>query len=133
MTTNAFFDAAMHRAGAVLGKRQRLIALAGRLAVKLKDIRWNEVSQQGVREKFETIVRMFRAYVSGRYTAIPWKSILLITATIIYIVNPFDLIPDMLLGIGFTDDFGLLLMAYNSLHEELEKFITWEKSQVIEL
>ncbi len=133
MTTNAFFDLAMRRAGAVLGRRQRLIALLGRLAVKLKDIRWNEVKQNGVREKFETIVRMFKAYVSGRYTNVPCKAILLVTATIIYLVNPFDLIPDMLLGVGFTDDFGVLLMAYKSLHEELEKFITWEKSQVIEL
>ena len=133
MTTNAFFDAALRHAGTVLGRRQRLIALAGKLAIKVKDIRWNEVRQHGVREKFETIVRMFRAYVSRRYTNIPWKAILLVTATIIYIVNPFDLIPDVLLGIGFTDDFGLLLMAYNSLHEELEKFITWENSQVIEI
>jgi uncharacterized membrane protein YkvA (DUF1232 family) len=133
MKTNAFFDLAMKRAGAMLGKRQRLLMLLGKLGMKLKTVEWNQARQHGVQEKFYAIARLFKAYVQGRYTDIPWKSLLLITASIIYFVNPFDLIPDVLLGIGFTDDFAILLMVYNSIQQELDKFISWERSQIREI
>jgi uncharacterized membrane protein YkvA (DUF1232 family) len=133
MNTNAFFDLAMKRAGGMLGKRQRLLLLLSKLGMKLKTVEWNQVQQDGVREKFYAVARLFKAYVQGRYTDIPWKSLLLITASIIYFVNPFDLIPDVLFGIGFTDDFAILLMVYNSVQQELEKFMTWERSQIGDL
>ena len=77
------------------------------------------------------VYRLFKAYASGKYKNIPWKSLLLITAALIYFVSPVDLIPDVLLGIGFTDDFAILLMVYKSVHSEIEKFLDWERSQVI--
>ncbi len=133
MNTNAFFDLAMKRAGGMIGKRQRLLLLLGKLGMKLKTVEWNQARQAGVQEKFHAVTRLFKAYVQGRYTDIPWKSLLLITASIVYFVNPLDLIPDVLLGIGFTDDFAILLMVYNSIQHELEKFIMWERSQLREL
>lgn len=133
MNTNAFFDLALKRAGGILGKRQRLLMLLGKLGMKLKNVEWNQAQQLGVREKVHTVARLFKAYVQGRYTDVPWKSLLLITASILYFVNPFDLIPDVLLGIGFTDDFAILLMVYNAIQNDLDKFLTWEKSQIREL
>jgi uncharacterized membrane protein YkvA (DUF1232 family) len=131
MIQNAFFDLALKRASRILGKKQRLVLLLGKLGMKLRNVEWNQIQQRDIKEKFLAIARMFKAYAYGRYTDVPWKTILLITATIIYFVSPLDLIPDVLLGIGFTDDFAILLMVYNSLSSEMDKFLTWEKSQVI--
>lgn len=133
MNANAFFDLAMKRAGGIVGKRQRLLLLLGKLGMKLKTVEWNQARQAGVQEKLHAVARLFKAYVQGRYTDIPWKSIVLITASIVYFVNPFDLVPDVLIGIGLTDDFAILLMVYNSVQHELEKFILWERAQAKEI
>lgn len=133
MIKNAFFNVALHKAGSLLGKKGRMLALLTSFAFKLKDVKWNQLNKQDVKEKFFVVGRLFKAYTLGRYRAIPWKPLLIITAAMIYFVSPLDLVPDLLAGIGFTDDIAILLSVYNAANEELDKFITWEKSQVIEL
>ena len=129
---NVFFDMALQQAARLLGHRQRMLMLVGKLAMKLRNVEWTKVKGVDVKEKFGVVYRLFKAYASGKYRNIPWKSLLLITAALIYFVSPIDLIPDVLVGIGFTDDFAILLMVYKAVHSEVEKFLDWEKSQVIE-
>ena len=129
---NVFFDMALQQAARLLGHRQRMLMLVGKLAMKLRNVEWTKVKGVDVKEKFGVVYRLFKAYASGKYRNIPWKSLLLITAALIYFVSPVDLIPDVLVGIGFTDDFAILLMVYKAVHSEVEKFLDWEKSQVIE-
>ena len=123
---------ALQQAARLLGHRQRMLMLVGKLAMKLRNVEWTKVKGVDVKEKFGVVYRLFKAYASGKYRDIPWKSLLLITAALIYFVSPIDLIPDVLVGIGFTDDFAILLMVYKAVHSEVEKFLDWEKSQVIE-
>ena len=129
---NVFFDMALQQAARLLGHRQRMLMLVGKLAMKLRNVEWTKVKGVDVKEKFGVVYRLFKAYASGKYRDIPWKSLLLITAALIYFVSPIDLIPDVLVGIGFTDDFAILLMVYKAVHSEVEKFLDWEKSQMIE-
>ena len=133
MITNAFFNIALKKAGSLLGKKGRMLSLLATFSYKLKDVEWAKMSKQDIKAKFFVIGRLFKAYTLGRYRNIPWKPLLIITAAMIYFVSPIDLIPDVLAGIGFTDDVAILLSVYNAAHEELDKFITWEKSQVIEI
>ena len=58
------------------------------------------------------------------------RAILLVVAAVVYFVNPIDLLPDLIPVAGLTDDFGILLWVYNSLHTEIDKFILWEKSRI---
>ncbi|MBO0661549.1 DUF1232 domain-containing protein [Jiella sp. MQZ9-1] len=39
----------------------------------------------------------------------------ILIAALAYFVLPMDLIPDMLLGLGFTDDIAVLLAAFNAV------------------
>jgi uncharacterized membrane protein YkvA (DUF1232 family) len=41
----------------------------------------------------------------------PWQTKTMIASALAYLVLPFDLIPDPILGIGFTDDFGGIMAA----------------------
>lgn len=75
--------------------------------------------------------RLIKAYALGEYRDISWRTILLVTAAIIYFINPVDLIPDLIPITGFTDDIGVLIWVYNSVNAELEKFIMWEQSRVV--
>jgi uncharacterized membrane protein YkvA (DUF1232 family) len=131
MARNIFFDMALRKASGVLGKPGRVMMLLSKLSSKLRHIKWKEVQSRDIKEKFFVLGRMIKAYVLGQYREIPWKPLLLIAAAVIYFVNPIDLIPDWIPGLGLTDDFGILMTVYASVNTEIEKFLTWEKSNAI--
>lgn len=127
---NRFFDLALRRAAMLAGKRTRILLLLTQLATKLKTVNWKEVRLQTAKEQFMILGRLVRAYALGQYRSIPWKTVLKITAAIIYFISPIDLLPDLLPITGLTDDFGVLLWVYNSVSGEIDKFLTWEKSRL---
>jgi len=69
---------------------------------------------------------MLKDYRSKRYTEIPWKTIALITAALLYFLNPMDFIPDFMGFIGFTDDAIVLSVVFNSLRKDLIKYCSWK-------
>ena len=91
-------------------------------------VNWNKVSVSAAKEKLNIFSRLANAYATGKYKAIPWKTVMIILAAIIYFLNPLDLVPDFIPLMGLTDDFGVLLWVYNSIQDEVNKFLTWEKS-----
>lgn len=78
-------------------------------------------------EYLTAFFRLFKAYITGEYTDIPWGSIVLITIAIIYFVNPLDLIPDPIPIIGYADDAAVIALVAFKVKFDLEKFIEWEK------
>jgi len=70
--------------------------------------------------------RLLRAYATGKYRDIPWQSLILIIASVIYFVMPIDLIPDFILGFGYIDDAALLGWTLKSVKSDIDNFIEWE-------
>jgi uncharacterized membrane protein YkvA (DUF1232 family) len=128
---NRFFAYALRKAALTAGKPGRLLFLLSQMALKLKDVNLKGANFSSAAEKFAVLGRLIKAYALGQYRDVEWKTILFILGAIIYFINPIDLLPDMLPVTGFTDDFGVLLWVYNSVSGEINKFLTWEKSQVI--
>lgn len=126
---NRFFDLALSKASTLLGKRGRIILLLAKMSLKLRQVQWKDVKAVNVKEKFFTLGRISKAYVTGTYREIPWKAMLLVVGAIIYFVSPIDLIPDLLPIMGLTDDVAILIAVYNSVSNEVDKFLSWEKSQ----
>ena len=127
---NRFFTSALGHAASILGRRGRLLALLPQLAMKLRETSWRNVNTNAAKEKFFVLGRLLKAYALGDYREIPWKTLLLIVASIIYFLNPLDLIPDLIPLTGLTDDFAVLLWVYNSASNEVDKFLNWEKNKV---
>lgn len=125
---NKFFHAALRNAAAAIGRPSRLLAILPKLALKLKNANWSNVNAGTAKERFFILGRLIKAYALGHYREIPWKTLLLIVAAVIYFVNPLDLVPDLIPLTGLTDDFAVLLWVYNSVSNDIEKFIAWEKS-----
>lgn len=130
---NQFFQAALQKASRILGKPGRLIVLLTTFARKLKQTDFSRENSLHVKEKFFTLGRLLRAYAQGEYRSIPWKSLLLTVAAILYFINPIDVIPDLMPMIGLTDDFAVLFMVYKSIGADIEKFVLWEKSRTTNL
>lgn len=126
---NKFFDIALNQAAKLAGKSSRILLLLTKLGSKMSKVNWSPVERQILRDKFYTLGRLAKAYASGRYRAVPWKSMLILLAAVIYFLNPLDLIPDIIPIFGLTDDFAVLVWVYNTVQGEVDKFLEWESSQ----
>ena len=127
---NKFFTTALSKAIKVGQKRERLLLLASQLGEKLRKITWESINADVFKTKLMTFGRLSKAYALGHYREIHWKSFLIIVASIIYFLNPFDLLPDIIPITGFTDDFSILAWAFNTVNGEVNKFLEWEESQI---
>ena len=68
------------------------------------------------------LLSMLGAYRRGEYRLIPWKSLVLIVAAIIYFLNPLDVIPDVIAGFGFVDDATVVGLVINAVKDEIARF-----------
>ncbi|WP_333641757.1 YkvA family protein [Mesotoga prima] len=79
--------------------------------------------------KIKLFIEMVKEYFQGNYREIPVKTIILITAALIYFVSPVDAIPDFLIGIGFVDDGAVIAYVFSALNEDIESFKTWKEEK----
>lgn len=127
-SNNEYFKKAKGRAKGVLEDPKRLRNLVNAAMNKLRELRNDTEGMQTLKDQANTFVRMLRSYQGGDYRRTPWKSLLLITAGIIYFVSPLDLIPDFIPVMGFMDDISVLLWIVNSVRGDVEKFKEWEET-----
>jgi len=72
---------------------------------------------------------MIRDYWNGNYRDVPWKSIAAIAGALIYVLNPLDVIPDLLFGIGFLDDAGVVALCLKLVESDLHRYAAWKEHQ----
>jgi len=130
---NIFFQRALQQASGILGRKNRLLGLVTQLIYKSQNVNWKNVSTNSVKSHISVFGRLSKAYALGHYRDISWKTMLLVVAAIIYFVNPFDLLPDIIPIAGLTDDFAIMVWVYNSITSEVDKFLAWERSKLSEL
>ena len=73
------------------------------------------------------LISIVSDYISGAYKLIPVGSIVLIVVGIIYFVSPIDLVPDIILGIGYVDDAAVLAIVFTQVNADLETYAEWKK------
>lgn len=127
---NLIFDKVKYRAMKLLSNRYRLLALITVAGKKLYQLEDRQMVAKEIRDKVFVLGRLLKAFTTGDYKSLPWKSAIAICASILYFVNPADIVPDIIPFTGFMDDFSILIWTYKSLESELEKFIAWENSNL---
>lgn len=75
------------------------------------------------------LVSLIRDYSKGEYRSIPYKSIAAIAFTILYVLNTFDLIPDIVPVMGLADDATLVGILLNMIGNDLERYKVWKTSR----
>jgi len=73
------------------------------------------------------LYRMLRAWTKGDYRTMPWKTIVWALAAVVYFMNPLDMVPDFIPGIGYLDDAVVLGFVMNSIRKDVSKFLEWEQ------
>lgn len=71
-------------------------------------------------------MQMLRDYKAKTYTNIPWRTIALIVAAILYFINPFDIIPDFIPFLGYTDDAVAFAAIFKSAQIDLQNYCKWK-------
>jgi uncharacterized membrane protein YkvA (DUF1232 family) len=74
-----------------------------------------------------TLIQLVRAWVKGEYRQVPWDTIVLAIAAVIYFVDPFDVIPDFIPWFGYIDDSAVIAFVIKSIHGDLDRFLEWEQ------
>lgn len=116
----------LQRLSALSGKSEKILKDSKRLEELLKKAASKATAEKNrvseVKRDFFDLIQLVRDYVSGRYREIPWKSLVMIVATILYFVNPFDVIPDFIAGLGLLDDITLLQLVMRQLRVDVENY-----------
>ena len=123
---NGAFRRALNGAGQVLKRRFRVLSVA---RTAYERATRHQASVARVKEDLDALIRMARAWARREYTSVPWKVMLYTVAALLYFINPLDLIPDVLAGIGFIDDVAVIASVVRALRGEIDAFEAWEESQ----
>jgi uncharacterized membrane protein YkvA (DUF1232 family) len=81
-------------------------------------------------ETLGTLVRLLRAWARGRYTVVPWRTLVFALAGLVYFLDPLDLIPDPIPVIGYLDDATVLAFVLRAIRKDVERFLAWERANL---
>ena len=74
-------------------------------------------------------LELIRDYRSGAYKDIATWAIAAIAFGLLYLVNPAELIPDVIPVIGYLDDVAVMVLILKLVKVELDKYAAWRKKR----
>ncbi|CAC9932377.1 hypothetical protein PEPNEM18_01215 [Aedoeadaptatus nemausensis] len=114
-----------HRAQRIISDPERMERLAkDSFSLIRGKKKFSEVQSEAV-----LLINMVKDTVKGRYKGLGKKNVIMIVAGLLYLVNPMDIVPDFIFGIGFADDLGVLVYVISRLSEEIARYRQWKKPQ----
>jgi len=96
------------KAKKIINDDKKLKELIDDVLKKLKEVSSDKKTSAKLNDSLRLFIRIINAYTSKEYTYVPWKTICLIVAGLIYFIYPVDLIPTLYL-------FQVLLMTSHLL------------------
>ena len=120
----------LSKAKIIINDDQKLKKLIDDVLKKLKKISSDKKINAKLNDSLRLFIRIINAYTSKEYPYVPWKTICLLVAGLIYFIYPIDLIPDFIPIAGIIDDVALIAWIYESIKEDIDNFLKWEKNVV---
>lgn len=77
----------------------------------------------------KVMLGMIADYRKGAYKKVPWWTIAAIAFALLYILNPFDIVPDFIPGIGYVDDLAVFTFALKFIQTDLHSYLDWKVEQ----
>ncbi|WP_435029732.1 YkvA family protein [Levyella massiliensis] len=115
------FFSQLPKAANLLLHREKMQDLLRKALHVLRD----EKSLESVRAEALLLLDMVKDTVTHHYRYLGKRNAVLIVGALLYLLNPMDVIPDFIVGLGFTDDIGILTYVFHTLHTEIEKYRQW--------
>lgn len=113
------------RARKIVSDPERMEKLAKESFSLLKgEGKLDEVRREGL-----LLWKLAKDTVTGHYRGLKKRNLFLIVAGLMYLVNPMDLLPDFLFGLGFADDVGVLMYVFKKLDGEIKAYEAWRNEE----
>lgn len=77
-------------------------------------------------EDVKILFSIIKDYKNGNYRNVPWWSIAAIAAALLYVLNPIDLIPDVIPFIGQVDDALVVAACLKLVETDLHEYKDWK-------
>ena len=111
------------------GEKEALEA-AGKAEEKISQLEVHGIP--AVLEKFWEDIKILFAMLSdsvkGKYK-VPLRTLGAVAFTLLYFVNPFDVIPDLIPFVGYVDDAFVLSLCIKFIGTDLEEYRIWKESE----
>lgn len=75
------------------------------------------------------LLDMVKDYANGAYREAPRSTVLAGGFALLYVLNPFDLMPDYIPGIGFIDDASMIALVAGSIRRDLDDYARWRRTR----
>lgn len=124
--SQAFFQ----RNGSAIGARHfdRILAKARKIEDKLQKVPALHRFWQDVRLSLELV----RDYRAGRYRSIPSWAIAAVAFGLLYLIDPLELVPDVIPVVGYLDDVAVIALVLHLVKAELARYAAWRQSHPAE-
>lgn len=122
MNAKRILDGLMGKSNRILNNKHRFFNLFTRSMSKAEGI--GEFDE--IKTDLGTVFSLVGDYLHGNYKKVSKTSLLLIIGSLLYLLNPMDIVPDFLLGVGFLDDLAVFTYMIKKIRQELDKYRTWK-------
>ena len=75
------------------------------------------------------MIALLKDYIQKDYTEVPKKSLIFIVAALLYLINPKDIIPDTVLGVGLIDDAAVIAACIALTKKDLDSYDAWKDTK----
>lgn len=89
----------------------------------------NHPNWKKYKDKIILMFQFLKDVKQKNYPETPWKTLAAMIFTILYIVNPLDLIPDFIPIVGYLDDLTVFGLALKLINKDLEFYESWRLEQ----
>ena len=119
-----YYDKFEKKAEKIIENTERTTQLINEAMEKVK-----KVSKGPVEDVWENLLIFFdllRDWLKGNYKNVPLGSVIMITASIIYFLTPFDIIPDFIIGLGYLDDLSIISYTFKQIQADIDRYLVWK-------
>lgn len=75
-------------------------------------------------EDLKIALELVKDWIKGEYKDLSKNSVIMIIISLLYLVNPFDIIPDFIIG-GFIDDAAVIAYIFKKIASEINLYKEW--------
>lgn len=77
----------------------------------------------------QLLLQLVRDARRGRYRALPVWTLSAVGVALLYVLNPFDLVPDALPLMGYLDDAAVVSACLSLVEQDLQEYRTWRRAR----